>query len=66
MSLRGFHIVFVSVCTILCLFLIVWAFVLSPLPSATSTTAGVSGIVGLLLIPFYAVYFLKKASKLHL
>ncbi len=66
MSLRGFHIVFVSVCTILCVFLIVWAFALAPDPSKTSTTLGVVGVVGLLLMPVYGVYFLKKASKLHL
>lgn len=66
MSLRGFHLVFVSVCTILCIFLIVWAFALAPEPSTTSTTLGVVGAAGLFLMPLYGVYFLKKASKLHL
>lgn len=66
MSLRGFHIVFVSVCTLLSLFLITWAFVLSPEPSAVATLLGVVGIIGLMLTPVYGVYFFKKASKLHL
>lgn len=66
MSLRGFHIVFISVCTILCIFLIVWAFALAPDPSTVSTVLGLSGVVGLLLVPVYGVYFLRKASKLHL
>ncbi|QTN30817.1 hypothetical protein HZ994_00220 [Akkermansiaceae bacterium] len=66
MSLRSFHIVFITVCTLLCAFLVVWAFVLSPEPSAIATTSGILGIAGLLLIPVYAVMFLKKATKLHL
>ncbi len=64
MSLRSFHIVFVTVCTLFSAFLVVWAFVLAPEPSARSTAFGVVGIIGLLLMPAYAVYFLKKSSKL--
>jgi hypothetical protein len=66
MSLRSFHIVFISVCTLLCAFLALWSFVLAPEPSAMATAFGVVGIVGMLLMPLYAVAFLKKAAKLHL
>lgn len=66
MSLRSFHIVFITVCTLLCAFLIVWAFVLSPEPSTMATAFGVVGAVGLLLMPVYAFYFRKKANQLHL
>ncbi len=66
MSLRSFHIVFVTICTLFSAFLVVWAFVLAPEPSAMATAFGIIGIVGLLLMPVYAVYFLKKAAKLHL
>lgn len=66
MSLRGFHLVFVTICTLLCAFLVVWAFLLAPEPSAFSTSLGVIGIIGLLLMPVYGVYFLRKASKLNL
>jgi hypothetical protein len=66
MSLRSFHIVFITVCTLLCAFLVVWSFVLAPEPSAMATTFGYVGIAGMLLMPAYAVAFLKKASKLHL
>jgi len=66
MSLRGFHIVFITVCTLLCAFLTLWAFVLAPEPSALATSLGVTGIAGLIVIPIYGVYFLRKASKLHL
>ena len=64
MSLRSFHIVFVTVCTLLCAFLVIWAFVLTQEPSAMSAASGIVGIVGILLMPVYAVAFLKKSSKL--
>lgn len=66
MSLRSFHLVFVTVCTLLCAFLVLWSFVLAPEPSAMATGFGVVGIIGLILMPVYGVAFLKKASKLHL
>ena len=66
MSLRSFHLVFVTVCTLFSAFLVFWAFVLAPEPSTTSTLFGVVGALGLLLMPAYAFYFLKKATKLHL
>lgn len=66
MSLRSFHLVFVTVCTLFSAFLVFWAFVLAPEPSTASTAFGVVGALGLLLMPAYAVYFLKKAIKFHL
>ena len=65
MSLRSFHIVFVTVCTLLCTFLAVWAFVLVAEPSGMSTASGIVGIAGILLMPVYAVAFLKKSSNLN-
>lgn len=66
MSLRSFHIVFITICTLLCAFLVLWAFVLAPEPSTMATSFGIVGIVGILFMPIYAVAFMKKASKLHL
>jgi hypothetical protein len=66
MSLRGFHIVFITICTLLCAFLILWAFVLAPEPSVFSTGLGITGIVGILLMPLYGFYFYRKAVKLNL
>jgi hypothetical protein len=66
MSLRSFHIVFVTVCTLFCAFLVLWSFVLSPEPSAMATASGLIGIFGILLMPAYAICFCKKANKLNL
>jgi len=64
MSIKGFHIVFVTVSTLLCLFLAVWAFALTPEPSSLSTVIGYLGGAGVLLMPVYGVYFYRKASKI--
>ncbi len=66
MSLRAFHIVFVTICTLLSAFLVAWAFWFSPEPSGLATGLGIVGIAGLLLIPVYGIYISRKASKLHL
>jgi uncharacterized RDD family membrane protein YckC len=66
MSLKGFHIVFVSVCLVLFVFFIVWGFLLAPDKSALATGTGISGIVGTLLLPVYAGYFIRKARRLNL
>lgn len=66
MSLKGFHIVFVSVSLLLFAFLIAWGFLLSPEKTTLATGMGVTGIIGVLLMPIYGVYFLRKANRIHL
>ena len=67
MSLRGFHIVFVTVSTFLCLFLAVWGFGLAPQSAeGVAKVMGIIGVVGLLVMPVYGVYFYRKAKKLTL
>ena len=66
MSLRGFHIVFVTVSTLLCVFLAVWAFAFPPEESGLTTALGVIGVAGAIGLPVYGVYFYRKAKKLIL
>ena len=66
MSLKGFHIVFVTVCTLLCGFLAAWSFVLAPERSAMTTALGIVGAAGALLMPVYGVYFYRKITRIHL
>ena len=66
MSLKGFHIVFVSVSLMLFAFLILWGFVLSPEKTTIATAMGVIGVAGVLLMPVYGVYFLRKARRIDL
>ena len=66
MSLKGFHIVFVTVCTLLFVFLALWALVLSGESSALVTVLGTVGTLGATGMPIYGVYFYRKASKILL
>jgi Mn2+/Fe2+ NRAMP family transporter len=66
MSLKGFHIVFVTVTTLLCIFLAIWSFVFAPEKSTAATVLGVVGILGSLVMPIYGVYFYRKLNRIHL
>ncbi len=66
MSLKSFHIVFVSLTFLMSLFFVLWSFVWSVDASPTTEIIGWCGVVGLILVPVYAVYFWKKAANLIL
>jgi len=66
MSLKSFHIVFVTFTFLMSLFFVLWAFAWTADLSTATRAIGWSGVVGLLLVPVYAVYFWKKSSKIIL
>ena len=66
MSIKGFHLVFVTVSTLLCLYLALWSFVLAPEPSAMATALGVVGVLGTLIMPIYGVCFYRKITRIHI
>lgn len=66
MSLKSFHIVFVTISTLLFSFLAVWSFLFSPENSGIFNALGYVGIAGLVLMPVYGVYFLRKARQIHI
>ncbi len=66
MSLRGFHIVFITVASLLFAFLVMWGFVFAEEGDAWAGTMGGLGIAGLLIMPLYGRYFLRKAERENL
>jgi hypothetical protein len=66
MSLKGFHIVFVTVSTLLFLFLSTWSFGFAPESSVTITTLGVISIMGAIIMPIYGICFYRKITRCHL
>lgn len=66
MSLKGFHIVFVTVSTLLFVFLALWSFGYMKETSTLTTSLGVIGVIGALGMPVYGVLFYRKATKLLL
>ena len=67
MSLRGFHIVFVTLTTLMCLFMAVWSFGFAPRDAGPmALVLGIIGVIGTIGLPVYGVYFYRKAKKLVL
>ena len=66
MSLKGFHIVFVTVSTLLFVFLALWAFLYMQETSTLIRSLGITGTVGACLMPVYGALFYRKACRLHL
>lgn len=66
MSLRSFHLVFVTFCLLLFAFLAIWAFWLAEDSSMSVKVLGGLGVLGCLLTPVYGVYFLRKVRNLPL
>jgi len=65
MSLRSFHIVFITICTLLCVFMGLWAFLFAE-SRVAALILGSVGIIGAIILPIYGVVFYRKASKLLL
>lgn len=66
MSLRGFHIVFITVASLLFAFLVLWGFVFAEDGDSWASAMAISGIAGLLVMPLYGCYFLRKAQRENL
>jgi hypothetical protein len=65
MSLRAFHIVFITISTLLCMFMALWAFLFAE-SAVAALILGAVGIVGAIALPVYGVGFYRKASKILL
>ncbi|MCX6845811.1 MAG: hypothetical protein NTU84_04490 [Verrucomicrobia bacterium] len=65
MSLRNFHLVFVTVSSLLFAFLSLWSFFFTPEKSSLTHTIGITGIAGLVLMLAYGIYFLRKTRQLE-
>jgi hypothetical protein len=63
MTLKGFHILFITISTLLCVFVVLWAFVLAAYPDITLKIFGsVCGVVGIIL-PIYGINFYRKSKE---
>lgn len=64
MSIRSFHIVFVTLATLFCAFLAGWAFWWPGVERTTGVTMiGAVGIVGVIVLPVYGVAFWRKVKQ---
>lgn len=64
MSLKGFHILFIAIATLLCIFVALWAFVLERYPDTGLQIFGASCAVAAVILPIYGIRFYRKAKHL--
>lgn len=64
MSLKGFHLLFISIATLLCVFVAIWSFVMQPSSGAGTKVFGGSCILAAIVLPIYGARFRKKAKDL--
>ena len=58
MSLKAFHLIFVTLLTTLALVFSAWAF------ASDNIIFGIAGVVAAILVVIYGIYFLKKLKKI--
>lgn len=63
MSLRGFHIFFITFVTLLFAGTAYWSFMMTTEQSISVKVLGILSVVAVIAFPVYGVYFLKKAKK---
>lgn len=63
MSLRGFHLFFMSVITLFCAVVTLWVFQFVSNPSSGLYFAGITCGLLALITPPYGIYFYKKMKK---
>ncbi len=64
MSLKGFHIIFISLATLLCLFIVLWAFLLESSPALGMKIFGGTCALAAIILPIYGVRFYKKSQNI--
>lgn len=65
MSLRGFHIVFITLTSVLSVFMLLWAVLWAPGNAGiVAPIMGIIGALGAIGFPIYGIYFYRKAKNL--
>ena len=64
MSLKGFHILFITLATLLCVFVVLWAFVFEDVVTLWLKVFGGSCAVAAIVLPIYGISFYRKAQNI--
>lgn len=64
MSIRGFHLVFITIATLLCLGMAIWVFKFSGMDVGFGMASfGIASAVAALALPIYGYFFYQKLKK---
>ncbi len=64
MSLKGFHILFITVSTLLCIFVVLWAFVFASYSEMSLKVFGVVCAIMAIVLPVYGIRFYRKSREI--
>ena len=64
MSLKGFHVIFITLATLLCVFVVLWAFVFEDTATLWLKIFGGTCAVAAVILPVYGVSFYRKAQNI--
>jgi hypothetical protein len=64
MSLKGFHILFITLSTLLCVFVVLWAFVFSSYAETSLKLFGGICAVMAIILPAYGIRFYRKSREI--
>lgn len=64
MSIKGFHVLFITIATLLCVFVALWAFVFERMPTLGLQIFGGTCAVAAVILPIYGIRFYHKAKLL--
>jgi len=63
MTLKGFHILFITLSTLLCVFVVLWALVLAAYQDTTLMIFGSVCAVAGIILPVYGINFYRKSKE---
>ena len=64
MSLKGFHILFITLATLLCVFVVLWAFVFASYTEVSLKVFGGVCAVMAIILPLYGIRFYRKSREI--
>lgn len=64
MSLKGFHILFITISTLLCIFVVLWAFVFASYSEMSLKVFGGVCAVMAIILPVYGIRFYRKSREI--
>jgi uncharacterized membrane protein len=64
MSLKGFHILFITLSTLLCVFVVLWAFVFASYSEMSLKVFGGVCAVMAIILPLYGIRFYRKSREI--
>ncbi|MBT8043664.1 MAG: hypothetical protein KJO79_01835 [Verrucomicrobiae bacterium] len=65
MSIKGFHIFFITLATLLCVFVVIWAFFLASAAGTGLKFFGCTCAIAAIILPLYGISFYRKSKKIN-